>query len=51
MADATQTATLQDMLADAPRNWGRWGSDDEIGALNFLTSAEVLRGVKEVSSG
>ena len=51
MADATQTATLQDMLVDAPRNWGRWGADDEIGALNFLTSAEVLRGVKEVSTG
>jgi kynurenine formamidase len=51
MADATQTATLEEMLADAPRNWGRWGADDEIGSLNFLTSEEVLRGVKEVSSG
>src|SRR5919109_5591749 len=51
MADATQTATLADMLADAPSNWGRWGSEDEIGALNFLTSEEVLRGVKEVRSG
>jgi hypothetical protein len=26
MADATQTATLEEMLADAPRNWGRWGA-------------------------
>ena len=51
MTDATQTATLEEMLADAPRNWGRWGSDDEIGSLNFLTSEEVLRGVKEVSTG
>jgi kynurenine formamidase len=24
-------------------NWGRWGPDDETGALNLLTSASVLR--------
>jgi kynurenine formamidase len=51
MADVTQVATLEDLLADAPKNWSRWGPDDEIGALNFLTSEEVLRGVREVSSG
>ena len=25
------------LLADAPNNWGKWGADDEIGALNYLT--------------
>lgn len=39
------------LLAGAPRNWGRWGPDDEVGALNFLTSAEVLRGIRAVRSG
>ena len=24
------------LLAGAPNRWGRWGADDEIGALNFL---------------
>lgn len=42
---------LTGLLADAPSNWGRWGADDEVGSLNYLTSAEVLRGVAEVSAG
>ena len=29
--------TQLDALYDALRNWGRWGADDELGALNFLT--------------
>ena len=23
-------------------NWGRWGADDELGALNFITPGRVL---------
>jgi kynurenine formamidase len=42
---------IADLLRDSPRNWGRWGDDDEVGALNFLTSAEVLRGVREIRQG
>lgn len=39
------------LLAGSPSNWGRWGPDDEVGSLNFLTSAEVLRGVRAVKQG
>lgn len=48
MADAPQ---LTDLLANAPSNWGRWGDDDEVGSLNFLTSDEVLRGVRSIRTG
>ncbi len=53
MADesSTKQTTLHDLLADAPTNWGRWGPDDEVGALNFLTSQEVLRGVQSIKQG
>jgi kynurenine formamidase len=51
MAEATGQKTLDDLLADGPKNWGRWGDDDEIGALNFLDAAEVLRGVQHVKQG
>lgn len=52
MADAdTPTATLADFLRDAPKNWGKWGPDDEIGSLNYLTPEQVLRGVGSVRSG
>jgi hypothetical protein len=39
------------LLKNAPKNWGRWGPEDEVGSLNFLTSAEVLRGVAAVKQG
>ncbi|PRZ42332.1 kynurenine formamidase [Antricoccus suffuscus] len=32
-------------------NWGRWGPDDEAGALNLLTAATVKRGVEQVTEG
>jgi kynurenine formamidase len=44
-------ATLTEVLADLPKNWGRWGDEDEIGCLNYQTPEEVLRGVREVKSG
>lgn len=43
--------SIHDLLADAPTNWGRWGVDDEVGSLNFLTSAEVMRGIMSVRQG
>ncbi|MDG6994905.1 MAG: cyclase family protein [Nitrososphaerota archaeon] len=43
--------SLHELLVDSPSNWGRWGSDDEIGSLNFLDSAEVLRGFASVKRG
>jgi len=32
-------------------NWGRWGADDEIGALNLVDSAATLRAVTLVHQG
>ncbi|AUM16426.1 MULTISPECIES: cyclase family protein [Rhodococcus] len=49
MSDAP---SMRELLGDdAPSNWGRWGADDEIGALNFLGTKEVLSGIAEVESG
>lgn len=42
---------ISDILADAPDNWGRWGADDEIGAVNYLTNEQVLRGIGAVEDG
>jgi hypothetical protein len=42
---------MAEPLKDLPKNWGRWGADDEIGCLNFLTGAEVLRGVRAAKQG
>jgi hypothetical protein len=48
---ATKPVHFSELLKDAPKNWGRFGPNDEIGALNFLTSAEVLRGIRAVKQG
>jgi len=42
---------LAELLAEAPSNWGRWGPDDEVGSLNFLTPQEILRGIASVETG
>ena len=46
-----QDTRMTQLLAGSPKNWGRWGPNDEIGALNFLTNAEVLRGVRAIKQG
>ena len=33
-APSTQVPDMTEVLADAPTNWGKWGPDDEVGALN-----------------
>jgi kynurenine formamidase len=42
---------LRELLAEAPTNWGRWGSEDEVGALNLIGPREVLAAVAAVRHG
>jgi kynurenine formamidase len=51
MSPTPPTTTLERLLADAPSRWGRWGADDEVGALNFLDAAEVRRGLAAARQG
>lgn len=38
-------------LFEAVSNWGRWGTDDQRGALNYLTSERVVAAVQLVRTG
>lgn len=38
-------------LARRFSNWGRWGPDDELGTLNFITPDKVAEGAGEVQTG
>jgi kynurenine formamidase len=40
----------QDVAARV-RNWGRWGPDDELGTLNFVTSDKILEAARLVRRG
>lgn len=42
---------LSDLLSDSPKNWGKWGVDDEIGALNYLDDDHVRNSLSEVRTG
>lgn len=49
--DEVKNEEIAEILSNTPDNWGRWGENDELGAINYLDSDEVLRGVQAVSSG
>lgn len=52
MEQSSATSTTRDTTrATAQRNWGRWGADDERGALNLLDPATVLAALGAVSRG
>jgi len=52
MSEPVSTAPyLGDLLRDAPTNWGKWGADDEIGALNYLGPEQALAAARSVRSG
>lgn len=48
---ANNETIIEGLLEDAPKNWGKWGKEDQIGALNYLDNAQVKRGVKAIKSG
>ncbi len=47
----TTAPDLTELLAGSPSNWGKWGADDEVGSLNYLTAEQVLAGVGLIKKG
>jgi len=45
------TPEIGELLKDAPKNWGKWGPDDEVGSLNYLGAPQVLSALASVRSG
>ena len=40
-----------DEIFEAVKNWGRWGPDDELGTLNYITPDTVRAAAALVRSG
>lgn len=52
MSEATSVPAVGDVLgSDTPKNWGKWGDDDQLGSLNYLDADQVLRGIASVRDG
>jgi kynurenine formamidase len=47
----TTAPALDELLKDSPSNWGKWGPDDEVGALNYLGAEQVLAAAKLIRDG
>ncbi|MFM9378871.1 cyclase family protein [Gordonia sp. VNK21] len=47
----TSAPDLTELLADSPSNWGKWGPDDQVGSLNYLTAEQVLAGAALIRKG
>lgn len=42
---------VAELLKDAPKNWGKWGDDDEVGSLNYLGPQQVVAAARLIRSG
>ncbi|MGC4934985.1 cyclase family protein [Gordonia sp. DT30] len=51
MTTAHDAPALTELLDDSPSNWGKWGPDDEVGSLNYLTAEHVLAGASLIKKG
>ncbi len=43
--------SVKELLKDSPKNWGKWGPDDEVGSLNYLTADVILAAADRSSRG
>ncbi len=43
--------SISHLLEGSPQNWGKWGPDDEVGSLNYLTPEVILASVGAITSG
>lgn len=50
MSDAWTPARMRDTF-EKVKNWGRWGADDEMGALNLITPEKRRQGAAAVIAG
>jgi kynurenine formamidase len=53
MEDVMPKLTRDDVLkkAEELKNWGKWGPDDELGVLNYVTPADIVNAAKLVRKG
>lgn len=51
MTEHTKVPHISTLLDDGPKNWGKWGQDDEVGALNYLTPEKIANDAQYIRSG
>jgi kynurenine formamidase len=52
MSDTSKVVPpIEELLVGAPSNWGKWGPDDEVGGLNYLTPETILQAMSLVRQG
>ncbi|MBI2801817.1 MAG: cyclase family protein [Gammaproteobacteria bacterium] len=49
--DKKTAPPVGELLKDSPKNWGKWGADDEVGSLNYLTPELIVKAASSIKSG
>jgi kynurenine formamidase len=51
MTETAAAPYMGDLLKESPKNWGKWGPDDEVGSLNYLGPEQAVAAAGLVRSG
>ena len=51
MSETVPTNAEMQAYLEANKNWGRWGPEDERGALNYITPERVAKAAQAVRTG
>src|SRR5260370_40672074 len=51
MSGPEAVPSVAELLKDAPENWGKWGPDDEVGSLNYLTPEVIASAIALARQG
>jgi len=49
--EVTEVPSMGELLEGAPKNWGKWGPNDELGTLNYVKPADLIRAGSLVRKG
>jgi hypothetical protein len=51
MTDTQHDLSSVKQLSERYRNWGKWGPDDELGAINYITPQKIIEAASLVRKG
>ena len=47
----TSHPNTKQLLEGLPKNWGKWGPDDQVGTLNYITPQNIIDASRLVKKG
>ncbi|MDP7577479.1 MAG: cyclase family protein [Pseudomonadales bacterium] len=51
MSETNYSTSDMEAMFESVKNWGKWGAEDERGALNYITAEKIAEGARLVRTG